>query len=426
MNDDTLKSTVENIHILDVYFRRFSVEEVGILYDEGAPPVQVFEESKIGILHSALKSMFKYSIQKFQQMCQKERGSTSQQSGATIEEFIRLMRPILIVKGDMPTILNVRKELLSIGNLDYSEELLFLDVVMWLHPKSPSLWEHRRLVLRACLAKGAFNDEELALRELKVCAQLCDKYPRNYFGWNHRLWVLNTQDHNEILHDELSSMKTWIRQHPSDHSAVAYFHRLVEKITGSFLPSKLVSTFGHMWKCREVDTGDANSPLGELLLLLSLLGDNEKQIELFLDFETSWCHRRSIWSLVIAAAKKLKHQSSRGQDVSQDTVAGGSWEDARATHVETITKLLEDILSLRVDISRIEFWVLRLIHREIVFVSSIEQQAQVASSKQYHSRFLEWIIHNAICAFGPEGSEFKRLINGLDFVHNKGARNIVR
>lgn len=33
--------------------------------------------------------------------------------------------------------------------------------------------------------------------ELQVCARVADAYPRNYYAWNHRKWVLqhiNTQD----------------------------------------------------------------------------------------------------------------------------------------------------------------------------------------------------------------------------------------
>jgi len=287
---------------------------VGFTYNEDGPAVELFESgTKLGIAHRLLKHAFVYSIKRYHVL----RALQDQGTESGLEaELIRVMRPILIVKGDMPSVLNVRKRMLSLRVLDYNEELQFMDVIMTLHPKSPSLWEHRRLLVKAILAQvGAVDGAASSLlvaKEAEISSRLCAQYPRNYYGWNHRLWLLEAGlgDIN-FLSKECSAMREWIKRHPSDHSACSYFHQLATTLLKCLSRQDLREQIRPKWSsildaCSEDPshhTFAATSTITAFLFLLSVLEENEKTIAFFSESQTPWYHRRSIWQLILQTAQ---------------------------------------------------------------------------------------------------------------------------
>ncbi len=244
--------------LLDAAFDRAScIDEVGTLmlplppgsettsvdgaWEEQVQLVECGSMQKLGIGMHCMKPLFAHAATRL---------------GAAIEAFkadpgdvekrqslLSLSRAIVLVRGDMPSALNARKEVLltlTVHNEDdkacrlkhVEAELQLIAAIFTLHPKSPSGWHHRRwcLSLRHLLKsigplemkqRGMTSDEwlhtisspctipiadplgtccgeqktiYLTADELDVERSLCrlvnERYTKNYYGWLHRLWLL--------------------------------------------------------------------------------------------------------------------------------------------------------------------------------------------------------------------------------------------
>lgn len=165
------------------------------------------------------------------------------------------------------------------------EELKLLDALFTLHPKSPSAWHHRRWclsfreVLRAgiprhttqgwmdAIAKGCRVDTSgsgahsrasssgkkvksnssivLALsaeewqREAELCTLVNTRYPKNYYGWLHRLWLLSTAPPLGVdtYRGEVEYATDWLRKNVSDHCGVNYLEQSVQRLRAALSPA---------------------------------------------------------------------------------------------------------------------------------------------------------------------------------------------
>ena len=194
------------------------IDEIGLTYD---PPSSsshtVLIDHKLGIYAKSLKKLFKYASGELRKhvTCAAEHAVN-----LSAEDLHRLTRAVLIVRGDNPMALHLRKKLLNRQMLPLPAEISLLDMIFLLHPKSPSCWEHRRWIL------SRLHPHELSPsvvdREFQLCSNMADRYPRNYYAWIHRIWLLRKADSVRVREDERRLVREWIRLHPSDHSAVSY------------------------------------------------------------------------------------------------------------------------------------------------------------------------------------------------------------
>jgi hypothetical protein len=219
------------------------IDEIGLLLDITPPAVKVADgdsdaaknddvsitvvmDHKLGIAAWALKPIFLHSMPMFMELLATLRkiqpgfltidSIRNDQIAAIVDKAIGLSSAILIVKGDIPIVHNFRKELLEAGALDFEAELLFLSMLFTRHPKSPSAWEHRRWCLRrmninhAHIKEGENNRNSAypyprsswaadappllsagsVAAEAELCRLSAEAYPRNYYAWMHRLWLL--------------------------------------------------------------------------------------------------------------------------------------------------------------------------------------------------------------------------------------------
>ena len=215
-------------------FTEFDIDEVGIVMTQPPEPPIVIVEKKLGISQYIIKPLFIYVLQKFHAIYGTIRKGISSLA-LTGDEIISLTRVILLIKGDMPLALAMRKELIDIAMICIEDELKFIQIVFPRHPKSPSLWQHRRWVLirtdffiaNKCLSKDQIENE------LKLCSYLADIYPKNYYAWCHRLWVLQylTRDG---LEKELMFTETWLSSHLTDHSCSSHRNQIVSILLNNF------------------------------------------------------------------------------------------------------------------------------------------------------------------------------------------------
>ena len=118
---------------------------------------------------------------------------------------------------------------------------------------SPSSWAHRKYVLNRILelpSTTSLKEKEndvftLVQNEFTICSNISEKYPRNYYAWTHRIYLLDklasvradiieNSRYFELLKSEWNYSVNWLETHLGDHSAGHYaihvFSKQIKKI----------------------------------------------------------------------------------------------------------------------------------------------------------------------------------------------------
>jgi len=216
------------------------IDELGVVLssDENI----VLTEHKLGIPMTILKPLFKYSITELHNNREALHQPVNSITPQDVAKVCSLSRAILLVKGDFPPALNARKIMIEHGYLCAQREIQFLNVVFSKHPKSPSAWHHRRWCLQRLFGVDHAEDDDTGVHnvdeagkytflsvvalELALCERMCDLYPRNYYSWNHRLWLAQQMSTTQQLEDEYDKISEWLKRHVSDHSAINHQHQV--------------------------------------------------------------------------------------------------------------------------------------------------------------------------------------------------------
>lgn len=150
---------------------------------------------------------------------------------------------ILLTDPEHLTAANARKKVISTCRPEelkaaLSAELAFIDSLLTSllhrHTKSPTLWNHRRWLLKFCQSNGLPHD---LLRDLKVVILVsAERHPRNYYAWSHLRWILqylyqsqrNDQPgpsvtlSNSESQKLISAVKDWCLRHAGDTSGWSF------------------------------------------------------------------------------------------------------------------------------------------------------------------------------------------------------------
>jgi protein prenyltransferase alpha subunit repeat containing protein 1 len=184
-----------------------------------SPPFVLYAEKTLALSMKILKPLYLYVYQKFLDECKQYR-QTIQANGCALtnttmtEVLMNSSLVLLTVKADFPMAYNIRKEILQFcPEMErFGQEIQCLHVLFSRHPKSPSAWQHvrwcysQRHALRSTLASTSTstriaiakqdNQHEVLLlgneleSEREICRRSAEKYPKNYYAWMHRLWLL--------------------------------------------------------------------------------------------------------------------------------------------------------------------------------------------------------------------------------------------
>ena len=145
-----------------------------------------------------------------------------------------------------------RRQIEVMSNLDsqmtfWKDELRYMNMLFTQHSKAPNAWNHRRWICRQILHVFMNNVYKLedtdqiygtlaqwATVEIAICAVVAEKYPKNYYAWTHRNFVIKTmlslsrndkilsEMVEDLLSSEVDMTGPWLKKHVSDHSAVHY------------------------------------------------------------------------------------------------------------------------------------------------------------------------------------------------------------
>ena len=136
--------------------------------------------------------------------------------------------------------------------LFWRAELEYMNMLFTQHSKAPNAWGHRRWVCRQILAilslENRNNDTlpedwhpsenliQWATLEIAVCSVIAENYPKNYYAWTHRSFIIRTLTNvlstidgangrdniKAVLETEANGTEPWLHRHVSDHSAAHY------------------------------------------------------------------------------------------------------------------------------------------------------------------------------------------------------------
>ena len=140
-------------------------------------------------------------------------------------------RAIVLLNGHNDYAWNARKRLFF-GSLDestYRREISLDDLVLTKHPKTEETWAYRQWLIKQ-MYQGAELPTAVASEEFEACTRGVVSYPRNYYAWEHRLWVMKHTSDAELLKKELFWTEKWIVKNSSDHSALTYRQNVFKKL----------------------------------------------------------------------------------------------------------------------------------------------------------------------------------------------------
>ncbi|CAM9412224.1 unnamed protein product [Discosporangium mesarthrocarpum] len=112
-------------------------------------------------------------------------------------ELMSVTRAILLVNADHGSAWNARKVVIEDRSFrDLQEEIKLLNLVLTKHSKSSNAWAHRRW----CWCRAQEEEDRMGgetrekvftvHRELQLCERVAELYPKNYYAWTQRTWVV--------------------------------------------------------------------------------------------------------------------------------------------------------------------------------------------------------------------------------------------
>lgn len=170
--------------------------------------------------------------------------------------LLEITRILLIQNPDHSTALSSRRNCIDrhpdlIPNA-LSNELDLTQVILSIpsHSKSSGLWSHRRWALSRLYPFDPSTHHspsshltihrplsslppDVLEHEFELSLKCCDRYPRNYFAWFHRHWLVHQlihstgRDPNQEISVERARIFRFFRLHPRDHSCLNYIIFLI-------------------------------------------------------------------------------------------------------------------------------------------------------------------------------------------------------
>jgi hypothetical protein len=165
--------------------------------------------------------------------------SSTPLSPTLITTLLTSTRTLLLINADHYTAWNIRKQLMISQHITYTHELSLLSLIYTKHPKSGEAWAHRRWVLEkidtfrkhdtkatttaTTTTPASLYSHPLYQAEILICERTAELYPKNYYAWVHRQYLIQLLTSYHDMTQELICVEKWTNTHISDHCG--YHHR---------------------------------------------------------------------------------------------------------------------------------------------------------------------------------------------------------
>ncbi|KAI8889484.1 protein prenylyltransferase [Backusella circina FSU 941] len=177
-------------------------------------------DTKLGLGYASLVQLLKEAHVRFVLL-----DNDDNQDTPALELVTRIM---ILLKPDNYTAMNRRKKMILHGHIDPKNELDLIQLIFTIpkHAKSPTAWHHRQWLFDNNMIVNDINIDN----ELELCQRACSIYPKNYYAWTYRSWLVSTRCQQEIsiLNREYRTSRHWVELNISDYSGVQHLQRVME------------------------------------------------------------------------------------------------------------------------------------------------------------------------------------------------------
>lgn len=183
-----------------VFWKQNQIREIDFI-PLTEPPYVVYAENTLAISMKIIKTLYLCVYQQFLALLALK-NSQDTPSEELQNNLLDTSLAVLTIKGDFPMAYNVRKDILlmSLSLQTLGDEIQRLHAVFTKHPKSPSGWEHLRWCYqqRNKLRNRTYILDAEIETEKEVCRLSAERYPKNYYAWMHRLWLLRQMNNVQV------------------------------------------------------------------------------------------------------------------------------------------------------------------------------------------------------------------------------------
>lgn len=157
------------------------------------------------------------------------------------DSLVAVTSVILVMDPEHLTAANSRKRLIALESQDalrvalIRKDMFFVDSLLTSrlhrHTKSPTLWSHRRWLIKESQSLKIQPDVEKDLRRIVMVAG--DRHPKNYYGWCHARWLtelIPEERCSNTLQELVATTKSWCFRNHTDISGWSFLFFLLMKL----------------------------------------------------------------------------------------------------------------------------------------------------------------------------------------------------
>ncbi|KAH8554264.1 hypothetical protein BGW37DRAFT_518001 [Umbelopsis sp. PMI_123] len=364
-----------------------SLSEVGILPslpDEAERSTNsyypfIFVENNLGIPLPIVHHIIAYSSSEFMKY--------RQQKDQELDKLELSSRVLFMVSPDHYTAANARKFLIQSNVVDAEKELVLIDLMFTIpkHSKSSIAWHHRKWIQNYLMnERGQMLN---VAREVQLCERTATLYPKNYYSWTYRHWLLT---HMSTLDEKINEYQwslKWVESHISDHAGIQHLERCLYLLHQTqMIKAHLTWIRGH--------------------------------IKRYPGHESLWCHMRYCTNLAIS--KRISHKRIFDY-TTEPTFIDDVLKACKASDSGDEDMQKQWQLALRYGL-----WITHLINhtgwgnedltRWAIFAMAMytKELEKLADQSTFYKMFEGWTCHNARIRRSTTSNYYRRLPNEDD------------
>eukprot|EP01080_Neovahlkampfia_damariscottae_P008224 gene8224-49_t len=172
----------------------------------------LLKEKRLGVAFWSIPIFYSFAFQKFRNKNYK-----------STKEILDLTKVLLMINTENHTAWNIRRE--KFNEINFEREIQFLNLLATKSPKSDQIWSYRKWFIKKNKEKLT---EKFLTSETKIAEKYSILYPRNYYSWSYRTFILMNFHSLNLIKNEILELKIYTRKNPSDHSGFHYLSTLIE------------------------------------------------------------------------------------------------------------------------------------------------------------------------------------------------------
>lgn len=222
---EKILTDIENVFKRDKDLKDFEILPVTV--GENKSPV-IHAEHTLGLQQWCVRHLYLHVYHKLMNLKQQQR--LRREDPVVLS---RLLLGAVLLNPECTLLWNIRRDFVVMGRFDPICELHVSAIALSRRPKASEAFVYRRWVLNRIIASPLEDASSYHLleEELRVSLMAADRYPNNYYAWNHRMWIMShLPKASEMLSAEWTFSETWVSRHVSEHSGLQYRQYLLKKV----------------------------------------------------------------------------------------------------------------------------------------------------------------------------------------------------